>query len=363
MTQEGDSTLMIATRKGMTEVTLLMVKTGTALDLRNKNGDSALMTALREGISDIAQMLLEAGANTDIQNMDGDTALMIAASSSMIKAVLQIVKAGAALDLQNKKGYSATMLASNPAIVKVLVRAGADLNLQNEEGLSALAISSSSGRTDLTKILLSKRNTAVNIQTINGWSPLFFAAIRGDVATAKLLLKAGANSHHQDHKGVIAMDYAAGGDHYEVCDLLSRHMKKTLPPLAKAIRTKKQSGIADKPPAVPTSDLPFHGPPDSPHQEQVATPTFDLSIEKSSNDHIEEGLSPPNVLWPPGTPLCGTPTSDLSIEKLPDDHVEKVLPPPEVPWQRRVYQAVRDVVKNALSCQCMFHVRRSRRHS
>ena len=36
-------------------------------------------------------------------------------------------------------------------------------------------------------------------QTNNGWSALFFAANEGDLATTKLLLKAGADPHLRDH--------------------------------------------------------------------------------------------------------------------------------------------------------------------
>jgi ankyrin repeat protein len=110
--------------------------------------------------------------------------------------------------------------------VKELVRAGADLNLQNEEGLSALAISSRSGRTDSTKILLSGENIVIDIQTSNGWSPIFFAAERRDVATTHLLLKAGAKPHLRDHSGLTALDVAAASDHVGVCQLLGKHMEE-----------------------------------------------------------------------------------------------------------------------------------------
>ena len=82
-------------------------------------------------------------------------------------------------------------------------------------------ISSRSGRTDLTETLLSGDNISLDIQDVrenfklplfcvqiglplspsiqtNGWSALFFAADRGDVATTELLLKAGADPHLRD---------------------------------------------------------------------------------------------------------------------------------------------------------------------
>ena len=85
--------------------------------------------------------------------------------------------------------------------------------------MTALIISSRSGRTDITEILLSGDNIALDIQTVkefldniianclsllsphqtNGWSALFFAVDEGDAATTELLLKAGANPHLRDY--------------------------------------------------------------------------------------------------------------------------------------------------------------------
>ena len=85
--------------------------------------------------------------------------------------------------------------------------------------MTALIISSRSGRTDITEILLSRDNIALDIQTVkefldniianclsllsphqtNGWSALFFAVDEGDAATTELLLKAGANPHLRDY--------------------------------------------------------------------------------------------------------------------------------------------------------------------
>ena len=90
------------------------------------------------------------------------------------------------------------------------------LHTHNQEGLTALMISSRSGRTELTKTLLSGQNISVDLQTVSkrctasavseclhcaqitGWSALFFAAEVGEVETVDLLIKAGANLHLTD---------------------------------------------------------------------------------------------------------------------------------------------------------------------
>ena len=78
-----------------------------------------------------------------------------------------------------------------------------------------------------------------------GWSPLFFAAEKGDVATTNLLLKAGANALlkdkvsslqcgvlqccivcHSVQNNVTALDVAKVHGHEEVCELLTQHIKE-----------------------------------------------------------------------------------------------------------------------------------------
>ena len=133
-------------------------------------------------------------------------------------------------------------------------------------------ISSISGVTDITKTLLSGKNISIDIQTVrlnnlccyqvsliylshylsicqkNGWSALFFAADKGDVATTKLLLKAGADPLLRDNvrkckwdycrndysittlvfqSGLTAVDVASAGENDDVYGLLRNHIMRT----------------------------------------------------------------------------------------------------------------------------------------
>jgi ankyrin repeat protein len=230
----GRTALMDAAAKDEPETVSLLLTAGANTD----DGNTALLIAVK-----CISLLVKAGANTNLQNKEGDTALMKAAWMGRTEDVSMLVKAGAALDLQNKRGDSALILATTRQhilTVKELFRAGADLNLQNEEELTALMISTISGVTDITKTLLSGENIAIDIQTKNGWSALFFAADEGNVATTKLLLKARADPLLRDNSGLTAVDVASAGENDDVYGLLRNHMRTT-----NTLQSRVSQGIRD----------------------------------------------------------------------------------------------------------------------
>jgi ankyrin repeat protein len=199
--QRGHSALMRAACNGYSVVVSLLLKEGANTDLLTDDGDSALMMASSKGDNDVVSLLLGAGANIDPQNKMGESSLMIATKNGKTEIVSKLVKARAALDLKTNGGDSAVIFATAYCylpVLKELVRAGADLNLCNQEGLTALMISSRSGTTDLTETLLTGKGISLDVQTDNGWSALFFAVDKGDVAPAELLLRAGADPHLKD---------------------------------------------------------------------------------------------------------------------------------------------------------------------
>jgi ankyrin repeat protein len=225
--QRGHSALMRAACNGYSVVVSLLLKEGANTDLLTDDGDSALMMASSKGDNDVVSLLLGAGANIDPQNKMGESSLMIATKNGKTEIVSKLVKARAALDLKTNGGDSAVIFATAYCylpVLKELVRAGADLNLCNQEGLTALMISSRSGTTDLTETLLTGKGISLDVQTDNGWSALFFAVDKGDVAPAELLLRAGADPHLKDTNGLTVLDVAIACGHRAVYQLLRKHI-------------------------------------------------------------------------------------------------------------------------------------------
>ncbi|CAI8027551.1 Putative ankyrin repeat protein MM_0045 [Geodia barretti] len=89
-------------------------------------------------------------------------------------------------------------------------------------------ISSRPGTTDLTETLLAGKGISLDAQTDNGWSALFFAVDKGDVASAELLLRAGADPHLNDTNGLTVLDVAIANGHTAVYQLLRKHIQRAV---------------------------------------------------------------------------------------------------------------------------------------
>lgn len=57
----------------------------------------------------------------------------------------------------------------------------------------------------------------------DGWSALHWAARNGHKEVAELLIERGASLEQKDSKGLAAMDWAAGREHWAVLDILGEH--------------------------------------------------------------------------------------------------------------------------------------------
>ena len=102
----------------------------------NNSGDTSLIVALRKGSTEEVRLLLEAGADVDVTNNFGHTPLHIAVRDGNEVAVRLLLEAGADVDLPNKNGWSPLRTAvwkDRTEVVKLLIKAGADLPKNGDE--------------------------------------------------------------------------------------------------------------------------------------------------------------------------------------------------------------------------------------
>jgi ankyrin repeat protein len=166
----------------------------------NDLGVTPLWTASQNGSTAMVGRLLQAGANVNKPLLAGETPLMVAARSGHAEVAGQLIERGANVNARALRGQTALMWAvsqKHSPVVTRLIAAGADIHARSDGWSDVMAVSPH-GYLDYNKAIPHGLDTA-----------LLFAARVGDLASAKLLVDAGANVDDADAWGVSATALAA----------------------------------------------------------------------------------------------------------------------------------------------------------
>jgi ankyrin repeat protein len=155
--------------------------------------------------------LLKAGANPNLKLLLGETPLMVASRVGKAEVVEQLLVKGADVNAHAARGQTALMWAvaqRHADVVKVLVAKGADVHRRSETWTQMMAVPPH-GVKLYNKVIPHGGDTA-----------LLFAARSGDLASAQLLVAAGANVNDADAWGVSAAALAAHSGFAELLEFL-----------------------------------------------------------------------------------------------------------------------------------------------
>jgi len=160
--QDANTQLIEAGKKGETRKFEGLLAAGAEVDARDERGVTALMHASAEGHAQSVEALLDAGADVNAQANDGLSALMVVARGNT-KIVRSLLDAGADVNAKAEQGVTPLMVAvamGNREIVGALLDAGAEVDAKADSGVTALILSERNGYLEIAELL--KRAGAID---------------------------------------------------------------------------------------------------------------------------------------------------------------------------------------------------------
>ena len=159
--------------------------------------DAPIALAARQNDAAKVRALLDARPRSDVnvRTSDGTSALHWAVYHNDVDLVDRLLKAGA--DVTTKNDYGATPMSEaavvgNVQVLRKLLAAGADVESPNGDGQTALMVIARTSNVEAAKLLIGKR---ANVNAVEQWraqTPLMWAAAENQPAMVKLLVEHGA---------------------------------------------------------------------------------------------------------------------------------------------------------------------------
>jgi ankyrin len=219
---DGTTALHWASYRDDVESADLLLRAGASVNAANDLGVTPLWTASQNGSEAMVTRLLSAGANPNAALLAGETPVMVAARSGKAGVVAQLIAGGANVNARGARAQTALMWAvsqQHPDVVAVLLAHGADLKMRSEVWSQVMAVPPH-GYLPYNKTIPAGGETA-----------LLFAARVGDLASARLLVAAGANVNDADAWSVSAVTLAAHSGFTDLVEyLLEQHADPNVAP-------------------------------------------------------------------------------------------------------------------------------------
>jgi ankyrin repeat protein len=209
---DGATALHWAAHWDDAETVTRLLRAGAGVDVRNDLGVTPLSLASLNGSARVARVLLDAGADPNLALPSGETPLMTAARSGSVHLVSLLLEWGADLEARERaQSQTALMWALSEKqrdVVQRLLEWGADPAARSKSGFTPLLFAARRGDVAGATLLLD-RGANVNVAAADGVTPLLVATVRGSVPMILFLLDRGADANASG-TGYTALHWAAG---------------------------------------------------------------------------------------------------------------------------------------------------------
>jgi ankyrin repeat protein len=209
---DGATALHWAAHLDDLETADLLIRAGANVNTANDFGATPLWVACVNGSAPMVEKLLGSGADPNAALPSGETPLMTASRAGRVEAVRLLLAHRADVNAsEHLRGQTALMWAAaeqHPEVVRTLIEMGAEVAARSR---SRRQLVSTTNNADYSGVLEVEQG---------GYTPLLFAARVGDLASATLLLAAGANVNDAAASGTSALVVAAHSGHRQLAGLL-----------------------------------------------------------------------------------------------------------------------------------------------
>ena len=236
--------LVDAARQADAALVRALLEDGAAADAGAADGTTALHWASNRDDAETAELLIHAGADVNAATDLGVTPLWLACENGSAAMVRRLLRAGADPNRALLAGETSMMVAAragDPEIIELLATAGADVNARAARGQTALMWAASRQRAGAVAALLehgadvhARSDVWSQLMAVppharpensreiphGGNTALMFAARAGAVASAELLVAAGADVDAADAWGISALALAAHAGNRDVAEFL-----------------------------------------------------------------------------------------------------------------------------------------------